>query len=140
MTASSHHITIEASKEKVFQALTTVGGLKGWYAPEIKGDGKEGGHLVMEFAKYEGPFEWKVTKAGADSIRWECTKGPRDSKGTSVTFTVTERKPNHTVVDFDHDGFKNDDEKLRVCNTLWGALAHHLKKYVESEKPEPALA
>jgi hypothetical protein len=37
MTTSSHKVTIDASKDKIFKAITTEQGLKCWYSPKVEG-------------------------------------------------------------------------------------------------------
>jgi uncharacterized protein YndB with AHSA1/START domain len=42
MAKTSHKINISAPKSRVFNALTTKNGLKGWYTPNIEGDVAQG--------------------------------------------------------------------------------------------------
>ena len=139
MATSAHKITINAPKDEVFEAITTVDGLKGWYSPDVSGKSEKGGQVTLSFAEKEGPFKWNVTEADQGSrVRWECTQGPGKAAGTTATFTLT-GSGEKTVVTLDHEGFQESDEKLKTCNTLWGALIHHLKQYVETEQPKPAF-
>ena len=139
-TATSHRITINAPKSEVYEAITTEKGLKGWYSPDVSGKAEKGGEVTLSFTEKEGPFRWKVSEAQHGTlVRWECVSGPGEAAGTTATFRLAEKGSGQSVIDLDHEGFKESDEKLRTCNTLWGALMHHLKKYVESEQPEPAL-
>ncbi len=139
MATSAHKITIDAPKEEVFEALTTLDGLKGWYSPEVSGQGEKGGEVTFSFTEKEGPFKWNVTEAERGSlVRWKCIQGPGKAAGTTATFHLS-GSGDKTVVSLDHEGFQESDEKLKTCNTLWGALMHHLKQFVETEQPKPAF-
>ncbi|HEY3041994.1 MAG TPA: SRPBCC family protein [Pyrinomonadaceae bacterium] len=73
MTTSSHKVTIDASKDKIFKAITTEQGLQGWYSPKVEGKTDKGGEVTLSFSEHEGPFRWKVAEAKPDSlVRWEC--------------------------------------------------------------------
>lgn len=141
MNKTTHKITVDASNKEVFQAITTAEGLKGWFTKEVTGDpGKDNGEFTLSFSRHEGPFSWKVASMKPDSeVRWECTTGPGRSKGTKASFRLSQKGEGKTVVDFEHDGFEDTDEKIQTCNTLWGGLMTHLKSYTEKHQPEPAF-
>jgi hypothetical protein len=96
--------------------------------------------VTLSFSEHEGPFRWKVAEAKPDSlVRRECVAGPGQATGTVATFRLSDKGDGRTVVELDHEGFKESDEKVKTCNTLWGGLIIHLKKYVETKKTQPAL-
>ena len=138
---SQHRITIDASKPEVLKAITTEQGLRGWYTPHTDGEPANSSTVKLHFKTKEGPFEWKVTEDGsASTVHWECLAGPGSAAGSFVTFHLSTRHDHKTVVDLDHEGFDSSDEKLRVCNTMWGTLMHHLKQYVETKHVVPAFS
>ncbi len=140
MTYTAHKITVHAPQQDVFEAITTAEGLKSWYAKDLKGEPGDKGKFTLSFPKHEGPFEWKVAEFKPSSlVRWQCESGPGQSKGTSATFRLSSKGADSTVVELQHEGFEETDEKLSTCNTLWGDLLSHLKRYAESEQPEPAF-
>ena len=140
IATSQHRITVNAPQAEVFRAITTQAGLKGWYTPTPEGEPVHGRNLKLHFKTKEGPFEWKVTESKPGStVRWECIEGPGSAVGSTATFNLIAKGDGKTVVDLDHEGLESTDEKSRVCNTMWGALMHHLKKYVETKKPDPAF-
>ena len=51
MATSAHKITIDAPKDEVFEAITTVDGLKGWYSPDVSGKGEKGGQVTLVHRK-----------------------------------------------------------------------------------------
>jgi uncharacterized protein YndB with AHSA1/START domain len=139
MSTSSRKLTINTSKYKVFKAITTEQGLKGWYSPKVEGKPDKGGEVTLSFSEHEGTFRWKVAEEKPNSlVRWESVAGPGQATGTVATFRLSDKGDGRTVVELDHDGFKESDEKLKTCNTLCGGLIIHLKKYVEAKKTESA--
>jgi uncharacterized protein YndB with AHSA1/START domain len=47
MPKTSHKITINAPKSRLFNALSTKDGLKGWYTPQVEGEVREGETVVL---------------------------------------------------------------------------------------------
>ena len=140
MAKTEHRINIAAPQNEVFQAITTADGLKGWYSPDVAGKSDKGGEVTLSFTEKEGPFRWKVTEADKGSlVRWECLAGPGQSAGTIATFRLASNNSGGTTVELDHEGFHESDAKLKTCNTLWGALMHHLKGFVETKQAKPAF-
>jgi uncharacterized protein YndB with AHSA1/START domain len=140
MATHSHRITIDASKEDVFEAITTTEGLQGWYTATAEGDAGHEQEIKLHFKSKEGPFHWKVLiPEPGSTVRWECLEGPGTAAGSKAFFQLTDRGDGRTTVDLDHEGLDEADEKHKVCNTMWGALMLHLKKYVETKRSEPAF-
>ena len=135
-----HEIKIKAAPERVFQALTTLQGLKGWHSTQADGAGGAGG--VLTFRHADGPtFRWEVTDCvPASHVAWKCAAGPGDSVGTTVSFRLSPTDDGRTRVEQDHRGWPGTHGNFRKCNTYWGVLLHHLKRYVETGAAAPAFA
>jgi len=139
-STSQHRVIVNAPPADVFRAITTQAGLRGWYTPTPEGEPIHGRRIKLHFKTKEGPFEWKVTESKPSStVRWECIEGPGSAFGSIATFNLTEKEDGRTIVDLDHEGLESTNGKSRVCNTMWGVLMHHLKKYVETKKADPAF-
>ena len=139
MSTISHRITVHGQPAQIFHALSTVEGLKSWYTPTVEGTTAKNGEAVFSFAD-EKPFHWKFIEVVPNSlVRWKCTEGPGAAAGTTVTFRLSSKGDNQTVVECDHEGWPEGHAALKACNTLWGVLLGHLKKYVETGQAEPAF-
>jgi uncharacterized protein YndB with AHSA1/START domain len=139
MTSHSHKITVEAAKQQVYEAITTERGLEGWYTPSVHGAANHGKRLELHFKSKAGPFHWKIDEVDPGSVvQWECLEGPGDSRGTTAIFHLTEAE-GKTIVELDHEGIDEADAKRKTCNSMWGALMLHLKRFVETGKPDPAF-
>ncbi len=139
MAMISHKITIQAPEDRVFQALSSLAGLKSWYVPKIEGTVGKNQEAVFSFAD-EKPFRWKFIEVKPNSlVTWKCTEGPGAAAGTTVTFCVSSKGANQTVVECDHADWPEGHSAFKACNTFWGILMGHLKKYVETGQAEPAF-
>lgn len=140
MATLSHRITIQAPQDQVFQSLATIEGLKRWYTPTIDGTVGKNSEAVFSFADEE-PFRWKFIEEKPSSlIRWECVEGPGAATGTTVTFRLSSKGKNQTVVECDHEGWPEGHAAFKTCNTLWGILMGQLKKYAETGQAQPAFS
>ncbi len=139
MADINHEIKIEASPEKIFNALSTVSGLKGWHTTHVEGQPKL--NEVLSFSTPGKPtFRWKVIKSDPNKVvAWECVEGPGDSVGTQAIYTISPAADKRTLVELSHNSWPNQQGNFRKCNTLWGILLHHLKNYVETGKADPAI-
>jgi uncharacterized protein YndB with AHSA1/START domain len=138
MPEIDHEIKIAATPEKVFTALTTLDGVKGWHAPTATGTGEVGSEWIFSYADHP-EFGWEITASDAPSrVVWRCTRGPGDSAGTTATFTVTPTGA-RTLLELRHAGWPGTHGNFRKCNTTWGVLLHHLRDYVETGDAAPAF-
>ena len=70
--AIKHLFHINASKEKVFEAISTINGLLNWWTAKTTGDAAVGSIIHFRFAEMGGP-DMKVTEAKPnEKISWEC--------------------------------------------------------------------
>lgn len=136
MAQINHEIKINAPIEKVHQAITSLQDLRSWHTSSMEGDSKPNGVLISK-AKDKPTFHWKIKSA--KPVIWECTEGPGDSVGTQVIFNLSETDDGGILVELSHTEWPNQHGNFRKCNTLWGILLHHLKKYVESGIVNPAF-
>jgi uncharacterized protein YndB with AHSA1/START domain len=137
MAKTSHKITINAPKSRVFDALSTKDGLKGWYTSQVEGEVGQGKIVVLGF-RDEVPFRWRVVEMTSPTrIQWECVEGPGAAAATRVDFRLSDRDGG-TTVECDHHGFDETDKALKSCNTRWGILLGRLRDFAETAKPVPA--
>jgi uncharacterized protein YndB with AHSA1/START domain len=140
MADINHEIKIKAPQERIYQALTTVTDLAKWHTSKIDGDAALGG--ILRIHPQDGPaFDWKVTKAEpARSIEWKCIKGPGNSAGTTVIFSLSPADKGRIFLEFAHSGWPDTTGSFRKCNTLWAILVYHLQKYAETQESDPVFA
>lgn len=134
-----HVVNIDADHAKVHHALTTPEGLEGWTMAKVSGGGDVGSTWILQYGS--GPtFRWEITAHDADTVAWTCTEGPGDSVGTTATFHLGTEPRGRVQVTFDHAGWPHDGGNFAKCNSLWGAMLHHLRAYAEKGTVAPAHA
>ncbi|MBC9713523.1 SRPBCC domain-containing protein [Streptomyces sp. TRM66268-LWL] len=135
-----HRIGTTTSREEVYDALTTVEGLSGWWTRETSGESEVGGILRFRFHGVPMPdgFDMKVLEnEPAERVRWEVVDGPKEWIGTRIVFELKQEDA-YTIVLFRHEGWKEPGEFMHHCSTKWATFLMSLKKLLETGKGEPA--
>jgi uncharacterized protein YndB with AHSA1/START domain len=108
-------IRLKASPDALFDALTTVTGLAGWWNPAT-GSGETGGELRFIMNAPE-PLVIHVDEATRPSlVRWTVTDCPflPDWIGTKPTFTITPADGGTSELHFHHHGLSDDLECIDI--------------------------
>ena len=132
-----HRIGVEkASPQEVYDALTTVDGLAGWWTDQTTGDPEVGG--TIEFRFIPGGFDMEVVELEpAKRVHWQVADGPPEWVGTHVTFDLSE-VDGYTIVLFKHEGWEEPVEFMHHCSTKWASYLLSLKQLVETGTGAPA--
>jgi uncharacterized protein YndB with AHSA1/START domain len=132
-----HRIGVEGSSpEQVYDALTTLDGLSGWWAENTSGTPDElGGVIAFRFVP--GGFDMSVRELVAGKVvRWEVVDGPDEWIGTEVSFELTQ-VDGFTVVLFAHRGWREPVEFMYHCSTKWATFLMSLKQLLETGQGSP---
>src|SRR5687767_7145181 len=80
-----HKLSIQAPRERVFQALATREGLSGWWTSTTDGESKPGQTLAFRFNEHV--CEMRVDELEpATRVVWTCVKAAPEWVGTKLTF------------------------------------------------------
>jgi uncharacterized protein YndB with AHSA1/START domain len=140
MTTISQAIRIRAPRARVYEALSTGEGLKGWNTPDLEGDVAKGQEFTLRYADGVS-FRWKINKlVDGSAVSWECMSGPGAAAGSTVTYELFDMGDGRTAVEVDHAGWPEDHDALATCTTLWGILLGRLRTYAQTSQPQEALA
>lgn len=135
MASINHLFHINASKEKVFEALTTIKGLSNWWTNNITGNSKVGSIINFRFGGFGGP-DMKVKEITPNkSVTWECVDGPEGWIGHIFTFQL-DTNDNKTRVRFEQSGWKETDDFYASCNFSWGRYMESLRQFCQTGKGE----
>lgn len=122
--------------EKVYDALTTVDGLAGWWTDDTTGRAEPGG--VLKFRFPAGGFDMEVVEQRpSERVEWKVVDGPEEWVGTTIDWQLR-RDDDHTVVLFRHRGWKEPVEFMHHCSTKWATYLMSLKSLVETGVGAPA--
>lgn len=132
-----HEVTIEASPDKVYQAITEEKGLAGWWTTHTTAQAKVG--TISEFG-FEGGnmiFKMKVDKLEpGHTVQWTPLQGAPDWGGTVVTWDLTPVEKGTKLL-FGHRNYASTEGPYASVNFNWGWFLASLKAYVETSKGMP---
>jgi uncharacterized protein YndB with AHSA1/START domain len=135
MASIKHLFHINASKEKVFEALTTIKGLSGWWTATTKGDSNVGGIIQFRFGDYGGP-DMKVKEIKPNElVTWECV-GENDGWSGHIFSFHLDTNDNKTRVRFEQSGWKETGDFYASCNFSWGRYMESLRQLCQTGKGE----
>ncbi len=126
-----HRVGINASPERVFQALSTLDGLSDWWISTTKGDPKVGGVIDFGFSAMQ-----VVELRPGELVRWKCVRGPDEWVNTDVTFRL-KYKDDQTFVVFSHANWKEPVEFMHHCSTKWAMFLLSLRDLLERNEGRP---
>ena len=124
------------SPDKVYEALTTIEGLSGWWTDDTTGTAEVGG--VVQFRFPPGGFDMEVVEQRPnESVEWKVVDGPEEWIGTTVNWQLRQ-DGDYTIVMFRHQDWKEPVEFMHHCSTKWATYLMSLKSLVETGKGAPA--
>ncbi len=126
-----------ATPEKVYEALTTVEGLAGWWTVDTSGSGEVGSVLRFRVPPVGG-FDMEVLEATpAKRVTWRVVEGPAEWIGTTIDWDLRQ-DGDWTIVLFTHAGWREPGEFMHHCSSKWGSFLISLKSLVETGEGAPA--
>jgi|SRR5882724_8964711 len=129
---------INASASKVYAALTTEAGYRGWWNGVAEVPSAVGGEAQLRFVKEGTPinmrFRIDAMKAN-ESVRWTCIAHDMPSwVGTALNWNLKANGA-ETLLTFEHDGWK--DEAPAPVAQGWQHFLASLKSYAETGVGQP---
>jgi hypothetical protein len=119
----------------VYEAITTLDGLSGWWTEKTTGDPDPGGILQLRFSN--GGIDLKVIRLEpARSVQWEVVDGPAEWVGTTISWDLRQ-DGDYTIVLFKHQGWREPVEFMHHCTTKWATFLLSLKALVETGEGTP---
>ncbi len=133
-----HRVGVRTSSpDKVYNALTTVEGLAGWWTDETTRSVTETAN-VWQFRFAAGGFDMEVLEQRpSEKVAWKVVDGPEEWVGTTVNWALRQ-DGDYTIVLFTHQGWKEPVEFMHHCSTKWATYLMSLKALVETGEGAPA--
>ncbi|MEE8275678.1 MAG: SRPBCC domain-containing protein [Alphaproteobacteria bacterium] len=139
MPKISYDLTIDAPSEKVYKALSTQGGLRGWWEKNCVAEEREGGRAKFTFEGGKLSMTMGIDKLSpGKEVRWTCVDQLNNPEwqGTKVGFSLS-GDGKKTRVAFVHDGFTEETKNFEMTVGGWKHFMDSLKSYVESGSGMP---
>jgi uncharacterized protein YndB with AHSA1/START domain len=131
-----HDLPIEAPIGRVFDAVSTPGGLDRWWTERAAGTPEPGAEYELRF----GPdYHWRarVTECAPGSVfELEMTHADADWLHTRVGFRL-EAGDGVTWVRFRHTGWPEANEHYRVSCHCWALYLRILRRHLEHGESVP---
>jgi len=136
MATISHIFHVDASEEKVFNAVSTIEGIQSWWSKNTSGNEAHLGVVEIKFGS--GAFiNVKVDQINPNSYyRWVCVDAHPEWLNTIIEFKLS-RANNKTKVEFYHSGWAEQSEFFANCNFSWARYFISLKNLLEKGQGEP---
>ena len=131
-------VDIRAPRDRIFDAVGTVEGLRGWWTPLVVGAAETGGQLCFAFEGLDEQVVMRVGEATRPStVRWTCTMhtGHPEWVGTTIAFDIGERD-----LWFRHVGLVPELQCYGVCELGWDRFLASLAAYAETGRGAPFRA
>ncbi len=128
---------VEAPATTVWNALTTPDGIRGWWTTEAEVPAGTGAVVKLRFP--DAPISWELRideAAENERLHWHCIAGPPPWVDTDILFRLAARERGTRVV-FDHVGWKDAEEMVRIVTFGWVQMFLQLKAYTETGEPQP---
>jgi uncharacterized protein YndB with AHSA1/START domain len=133
-------VAFNAPRTRVFAAISTIDGLRGWWTPITGGSPALGGQLRFEFTGLEECIIMQVDQMSfPDSVHWTCVMhtGLEEWRGTQVKFALVERTAKTCDLRFRHVGLKPKLVCYDDCRQGWEHFLASLVAYVERGRGMP---
>lgn len=137
MVEMHHEIQINASPQRVYDAIATQEGLRGWWTGDSTVEARVGS--VAEFGFYDRKFLFRMRieeLTPGKRVVWSCIGDYDEWKGTRLTWDISQ-KDNATILYFVHGNWRSATRFFASCNSTWGMLMYRLKDYAEGKSPGP---
>jgi len=142
MVHIKHRVGIKASPQKVYEALSTIGGISKWWTKNTSGESEIGKTVTVRFhtpdGKEVGSMNFDVQALEPESkVQWKFTSGPPEWIGTTVTFDLHQEE-NYTIVMFSHLNWAEEVEFKSHCSMKWAIFMLSLKQLIETGEGKPS--
>jgi uncharacterized protein YndB with AHSA1/START domain len=126
-----HRVGIDAKPDKVFDALTTIEGLRGWWSSTASGSAAKGDIIKYGFCDMQ-----VIAAEPSKLVHWRCIGGPDEWLNTEVIFRL-DWKEDQTFVVFKHANWKEPVEFMHHCSTKWATFLLSLRDLLEKSNGHP---
>jgi uncharacterized protein YndB with AHSA1/START domain len=137
MVDLNHIVPINASAAKVFSAVATTEGNRGWWTADSKVDSKVGGKAEFGFDDRSMVFRMTLDKLVPDrEVVMSCYGDNPEWNGTTLTWTILQ-DGEQTLLKFTHSNWRSMTDFCARCNSMWGHLMYRLKAFAETGHVDP---
>ncbi|HKT31002.1 MAG TPA: SRPBCC domain-containing protein [Gammaproteobacteria bacterium] len=133
-----HLIKINDTREKAYQAIAAVEGVRNWWTRDADLDTRLGGRGEFRFANGK-----RVTKVEIEELKpstrvaWKVLSAPIPTWAKTIIEFELNAEDGGTALRFAHRGFEHADDLFAYSATAWAYFLVSLKEYLETGKGMP---
>lgn len=133
-----HQLTVQASPETVYRALTEADGLASWWTTDVEAEPELGSVASFGFGNRQTVFRMRIEDLLPDEfVRWHCVDGHPEWEHTEITFDLAGDESGGTILYFAHRGWESTDGILATCSFDWAQYLVSLRHYLEHGEGAP---
>lgn len=132
-----HEIHLHVPPRRIWQTVTDVDKLAGWWTTDVRGESVVGRTLEFWFYGHLAA-EVVVTELKTDTlVRWRVTeRSIADWIGTEIAFEVFHRAEK-SILHLWHSKWREDAAMFPECSMHWAIYLLSLKEYAETGRGRP---
>ena len=133
-------VTVRATRQRVFDAIATIDGLRGWWTPRVTGSTDVGADVRLEFDGLDEYVVMHIDEATSPStIRWTCIThtGHPEWHRTQPTFEIAAVDGDRCDLNFHHLGLGPALSCYQQCERGWDHFLSSITSYAESGHGRP---
>jgi len=133
-------ISIRAPRERVFDAVATLDGIRGWWTPLASGSAKPGGTMRLEFEGMDEHIDIRVDAITRPfAVEWTILEHTSldEWAGTKLSFELKPARDGHCILAFRHLGLSPKLACYEDCEAGWEHFLRSLVALAESGKGSP---
>lgn len=132
-----HEIHINASPDKVYQALANARQLAHWWTTDVRGESAVGKKLEFWFSGRRAA-EMVVTALSPDEfVQWRVTdRSVPEWVNTELEFRIF-RQSDRAILHLRHSKWREDAKMFPECSMHWAIYLLSIKEFVETGKGRP---
>jgi uncharacterized protein YndB with AHSA1/START domain len=135
MAHIAHLVRIQATPERVYQAIASTSGIAEWFTEASSPDYQKGGTLELRFG--DEPVSFVINELTEPSrIAWHCTSPENFWFNTDIAFEI-EAQGDGALVRFDHLGWPDVSDRFRDCSMSWAYFLESLRSLLEEGRGTP---
>lgn len=136
MVDLTHQVPVSAPAARVYAAIATSEGNRGWWTADSTVDPRNS-KANFGFEKRAAVFHMRIDKLVPErEVVMTVTDGPPEWTGTTLRWRI-EGDGQKSDLRFTHGGWRELTDYCAGCNSMWGRLMYRLKDYVETGNPNP---
>ena len=133
-------IPVKAPVERLFDAIATCDGVRGWWTPLVSGTSERGGTMRLEFEGMDEHIDLRVVSSRRPTeIEWSVVEHTSldDWAGTRIRFEVFPAGDDASTLAFQHVGLSPKLECYDQCEAGWDHFLDSLVAFAERGEGAP---